>query len=128
VQATDDNGEPLVDAHGDPIDETNPDGSKVCNPNTVPQRVKVYRQANGLGPHAPVPVDAVTASFSGLDPDISVANARIQARRVAMTRGVSRRTVLRLVDEHTTRRALGIIGDDAVNVMELDLALDAMSR
>jgi K+-transporting ATPase ATPase C chain len=128
VQKTDKNGNPVVDAKGNPVYETNLDGSKVCNPNTVPQRVMAYRQANGLGPHARVPVDAVTASFSGLDPDISVANARIQAGRVARARGVSRREVLRLVDEHTSRRALGVIGEDTVNVLELNLALDAMSR
>lgn len=128
VPATDDNGDPVVDAKGIPVDETNPDGSKVCNPNTVPQRVKAYRKANGLGRSVQVPVDAVTASFSGLDPDISVANARIQAGRVAHARGMSRSKVLRLVDDHTTRRALGVIGEDAVNVMELNLALDAMSR
>ncbi len=128
VPKTDDAGAPVVDAHGDPVYETNRDGSKKCNPTTVPQRVAAYRRANGLGPHARVPVDAVTASFSGLDPDISVANARIQARRVARARRVSRRAVLRLVDAHTTRRALGIIGEDAVNVVELNLALDAMSR
>jgi len=80
----------------------------------------------GLGPHAQVPVDAVTASFSGLDADISVANARIQAGRVARARGVSRQTVLRLVDEHTSDRALGVIGEDAVNVLALNLVLDAM--
>jgi len=126
VPKTDTAGNPLVDAHGQPVDATNPDGSKVCNPNTVPQRVEAYRSANSLGPHARVPVDAVTASFSGLDPDISVANARIQAGRVARARGVSRRHVLRLVDEHTSRRVLGVIGEDAVNVMELNLALDSM--
>ncbi len=128
VPKVDDAGAPVVDAHGQPVYETNRNGSKKCNPNTVPQRVAAYRQANGLGRHARVPVDAVTASFSGLDPDISVANARVQATRVARARRVSRRTVLRLVDAHTTRRALGIIGEDAVNVMELNLALDAMSR
>jgi len=128
VPKTDKSGAAVLDAKGNPVDETNPDGSKVCNPNTVPQRVEAYRKANGLGPHARVPVDAVTASFSGLDPDISVANARIQAGRVARARGVSRRTVLRLVDEHTSHRALGVIGEDAVNVLELNLALDAMHR
>jgi K+-transporting ATPase ATPase C chain len=128
VPKTHKNGDPVVDAKGNPVDETTPDGSKVCNPNTVPQRVQAYREANGLGRNVAVPVDAVTASFSGLDPDISVANARIQARRVARDRRVPRRSVLRLVDEYTTRRALGIIGEDAVNVLELNLALDAMSR
>ena len=126
VVKTDAAGAPIVDARGRPVYETDSDGSRVCNPNTVPQRVKAYRKANGLGPHADVPVDAVTASFSGLDPDISVANARIQARRVARVRGLSPSVVLRLVHENTARRALGVIGEDAVNVMELNLALDAV--
>ena len=67
--------------------QTNPDGSKVCDPNTAPQRAMAYRELNGLPKSVKVPVDAVTASGSGLDPDISVANARLQAARVANARG-----------------------------------------
>ncbi len=72
-----------------------------------------------------MPVDAVTASASGLDPHISVANAELQARRVAEARGLDVDAVLELVDEHTSGRALGFLGEEGVNVLELNIALDA---
>jgi potassium-transporting ATPase KdpC subunit len=90
----------------------------------VERRAHRYREENGLPPDAEVPVDAVTASGSGLDPDISVANARLQAPRVAETRGVDIATVLDLVGEHTAERTFGILGEPRVNVLELNLALD----
>jgi K+-transporting ATPase ATPase C chain len=71
-----------------------------------------------------VPVDMVTTSASGLDPDITVANARAQAARVAQARGMTRAAVLRLISEHTTGRTLGFIGEPRVNVLRLNLALD----
>jgi K+-transporting ATPase ATPase C chain len=94
----------------------------------VTERTRAYREENGLAPDAPVPVDAVTASGSGLDPDISVANARLQAPRVAKARGLSPQEVLSLVDQHTTSRQLGVLGDPRVNVLELNLALDAAAQ
>ena len=90
----------------------------------VRRRAAAYRRENGLTPGAPVPQDAVTSSGSGLDPQISVANARIQAARVARARGLSLADVLGLVAEHTDGRALGFLGEPGVNVLELDLALD----
>ena len=91
----------------------------------VADRVAAYRALNGLPDQLGVPVDAVTASGSGLDPHISPANARLQAPRVAAARGLGLDVVLALVDESTARRPLGILGDDAVNVVELNVGLDA---
>jgi K+-transporting ATPase ATPase C chain len=73
---------------------------------------------------ADVPVDAVTSSASGVDPHISKTNARIQARRVAAARGLDLDGVLELVDDNTDGRALGVLGEPGVNVLELNLALD----
>jgi len=92
----------------------------------VARRVVEYRATNGLAADALVPVDAVTASASGLDPQISVANARLQAPRVAKARSVSIEQVLAAVDAHTSARPLGVLGEPGVNVLELNLDLDAM--
>jgi potassium-transporting ATPase KdpC subunit len=90
----------------------------------VRERVRAYQDLNGLDDGTPVPVDAVTASGSGLDPHISVANARLQAPRVAGERGLDVDDVFDLIDENTDRRQLGFLGEDGVNVLELNLALD----
>lgn len=78
-------------------------------------------------PANPVPPDAVTASGSGLDPDISVAYARLQAPRVARVRDVPIGKVLSLVKTYTSGRTIGFIGEPAVNVLQLNLALDRLS-
>jgi len=88
------------------------------------QRAADYRAANGLAPGAAVPVDAVTASGSGLDPHISVGNARLQAPRVAAARGLGEDEVLALVDAHTQGAVLGVLGEPGVNVLLLNVALD----
>jgi potassium-transporting ATPase KdpC subunit len=93
----------------------------------IEQRADAYREENGLDADAEVPVDAVTASGSGLDPNISVANARLQAPRVAEERGLDLDTVMGLVDDHTAGRDLGFLGEKRVNVLELNLALDEVS-
>jgi potassium-transporting ATPase KdpC subunit len=90
----------------------------------VRRRAVAYRRENGLAADGAVPVDALTTSASGLDPDISPANARLQARRVARARGLSVRDVLALVTAYTDGRALGFLGEPGVNVLELNLALD----
>jgi K+-transporting ATPase ATPase C chain len=92
----------------------------------VKERAIAYRKQNGLAKDAEVPVDAVTASGSGLDPDISIANARIQAHRVARVRGVSLAQVDKLVDQHTDDRSLGFLGEKGVIVLELNVALDKL--
>ncbi len=91
----------------------------------VGERVDAYRKLNGLAPDAEIPVDAVTSSGSGLDPHISPENARLQAPRVAEARGIPLERVLELVEEHTDERSLGFLGEPGVNVLELNLALDA---
>jgi K+-transporting ATPase ATPase C chain len=125
VQATDNDDNPVTTRVGNPVYERNKDGSYVCDPNTVPERVLAYRRLNGLGPSVRVPVDAVTASASGLDPAISVANARLQAPRVARARHLPLGRVLSLVAAHTQGRQLGILGEKTVDVLNLNLALDA---
>ncbi|MFI5047170.1 MAG: potassium-transporting ATPase subunit KdpC [Acidimicrobiia bacterium] len=102
-------------------------GKTICDPNTAPQRAKAYRAFNDLAPGVKVPVDAVTASGSGLDPDISVANALLQAHRVADTRGLSVAKVRSLIKQHTDGRPFGVLGEKTVNVLDLNLALDKLS-
>jgi len=75
-----------------------------------------------------IPVDAVTTSGSGIDPDISPAYARLQASRVAAVRHLSLSTVLRSIDDHTDGRSLGFLGEPGVNVLELNLALDRATQ
>lgn len=94
----------------------------------VKERVERYREENDLPANAKVPVDAVTASSSGLDPHISVANAELQLPRVAEERGISQGEVRRLVEENTSSRLFGFIGEPGVNTLELNLALDDLER
>ena len=94
---------------------------------TIDERIVEYRDVNGLSDDTLVPVDAVTASASGVDPHISLANARLQVGRVAEERGLPTAEVLDLVDDHTADRPLGFLGEKGVNVLELNLALDGAS-
>jgi K+-transporting ATPase ATPase C chain len=90
----------------------------------VAEDVARIRTENGLTSEARVPVDAVTASASGLDPHISPAYAALQAPRVARARGVSESAVRALVDRFTDGSTLGVLGEPRVNVLLLNLALD----
>jgi len=91
----------------------------------VPGRVDALKAADPTNT-MPIPVDLVTASGSGLDPHTSPAAARYQIGRVARARGLSEATVADLVGRHTTGRQWGVLGEPVVNVLELNLALDAI--
>lgn len=94
----------------------------------VKQLATAYRKENGLSPDAILPSDAVTRSASGLDPHISPANARLQADRVAKARGMDSDDVRKLIEANTDSRFAGVFGEPAVNVLKLNLALDARNR
>ncbi len=95
---------------------------------TVAARTRAYREENGLADSVPVPVDAVTASASGLDPHITPANAALQVARVAAARGLPAPQVQQLVDQYTEGRTLFVLGEPRVNVLRLNLALDDLAR
>jgi K+-transporting ATPase ATPase C chain len=121
---------PRPSAAGDGYDGTSSSASNLgpSNPaliRDVAARIVAYRHENGLAAGALVPVEAVTSSGSGLDPHISPADARIQAARVARSRNLPLENVLALVKQHTDGRTLGFLGEPGVNVLELNLALDA---
>ncbi len=120
---------PRPSAAGNGYDSTSSGGSNLGPTSqklsdSVAQNVADYRAQNGLATNAPVPVDAITASGSGLDPHISLRNAEIQAARVAKARGLSLEQVRRLIAQNTDPADLGILGESGVNVLALNLALD----
>lgn len=90
----------------------------------IQNRITAYRTENGLSETDPVPADAVTASGSGLDPEISLQNAELQVARVAKARGLSEEKVRELIRQNTDGRDLGLFGDPGINVLELNIALD----
>jgi len=94
----------------------------------VKDRVAAYRAENGIAPSIKIPADAVTASASGLDPHISLGNAELQSARVARARGISEAAVRILIQNHIDGPDLGFLGEPGVNVLELNLALDAVKE
>jgi K+-transporting ATPase ATPase C chain len=114
-------------AAGNGYDAANSGGS-----NFGPTNQKLIDRVNGdltrvqaENPGVPVPVDLITTSASGLDPDVSPAAAAFQVRRVTAERKAAEADIARLVAEHTENRQLGLLGEPRVNVLELNLALDA---
>jgi potassium-transporting ATPase KdpC subunit len=106
---------------------TNPDLAKAVA-KQAQAILKLERPYNlGLTIHD-IPVDAVTTSASGIDPDISLANARLQSHRIAAVRHLPLATVRRLVSRYTDGRSLGFLGEPGVNVLELNLALDRETK
>lgn len=116
-------------AAGDGYDAANSSGSNLGPTSEklrqqVEERATALREAHGLPADAIVPVDLVTASASGLDPNISPDGARFQAARVAEARGLSEQQVVDLIDDHIDGRTLWFMGQEKVNVVELNMALD----
>ena len=121
---------PRPSAAGEGYDATNSGGSNL-GPlsqkfvDQVKKRVTAYRTENGIAPSVKIPADAITESASGLDPHISLINAKLQSARVARERGLSEETVQSLILIRTDGPDLGFLGEPGVNVFELNLALDA---
>jgi K+-transporting ATPase ATPase C chain len=121
---------PRPSAAGNGYDPTSSGGSNLAQSNTkLVQRIQGdIDKLDAQNPGHPVPIDAVTTSGSGLDPDITPDNARFQASRIAKARGLSGAQVNQLIQQHTTGRTLGLLGEPRVNVLELNLALDNLSK
>src|SRR5215468_8374456 len=120
---------PRPSAAGNGYDATSSGGSNLGPTSqklrdAIQDHITTYRAENNLSDTEPVPADAVTASGSGLDPEISSRNAELQVPRVAKARALREDKVRELVQQNTDGRDLGVFGDPGVNVLRLNLALD----
>ena len=118
---------PRPSAAGNGYDATSSGGSNLAQSNkTLVARIQGdIDKLAAQNPGKPVPIDMVTTSGSGLDPDITPNNAYYQAARVAKARGLTEDAVRKLIEQHATQRQLGFLGEPRVNVLELNLALDS---
>ena len=121
---------PRPSAAGNGYDATSSGGSNLAQSSkTLVDRIQGSIDKLALeNPGKPVPIDLVTTSGSGLDPDITPDAATFQIPRVAKARGQSEDRIRQLIDEHTAKRQLGILGEPRVNVLELNLALDSLGK
>jgi K+-transporting ATPase ATPase C chain len=121
---------PRPSAAGNGYDATSSGGSNLAQSNAkLAQRMQAdIDKLAAENPGRPVPIDAVTYSASGLDPDITPDNAYFQAPRVAKARGLTEAEVNKLIEEHIQGRTLGLLGEPRVNVLDLNLALDQISK
>ncbi len=119
---------PRPSAAGNGYDATASGGSNLAQSNTkLVQRIQGdIDKLQASNPGKPVPIDMVTTSGSGLDPDITPDAAFYQASRVAKARGIGEDRVRQLIEDHITHRQLGILGEPRVNVLKLNLALDGL--
>jgi potassium-transporting ATPase KdpC subunit len=121
---------PRPSAAGNGYDATASGGSNLAESNSK-LAARIQAEIDRLSkenPGKPVPIDLVTTSGSGLDPDITPAAAEFEAPRVAKARGLPETTVLALIQKHIEGRTLGVLGEPRVNVLELNLDLDSLSK
>jgi K+-transporting ATPase ATPase C chain len=121
---------PRPSAAGNGYDATSSGGSNLAQSNAkLAQRIQGdIDKLSKENPDKPVPIDMVTTSGSGLDPDITPDNAYFQAPRIAKARGLSEDAVRQLIEKHTEQRQLGVFGEPRVNVLELNLDLYSVSK
>jgi potassium-transporting ATPase KdpC subunit len=121
---------PRPSAAGSGYEPTSSGGSNLAQSNArLVQRMQMeIDRLAAENPGHPVPIDAVTTSGSGLDPDITPDNAYFQSSRVAKVRGLTIAEVNALIQKHTTGRTLGLLGESRVNVLKLNLALDELTK
>jgi K+-transporting ATPase ATPase C chain len=121
---------PRPSAAGNGYDATSSGGSNLAQSNkTLVDRIQgSIDKLSQENPGKPVPIDMVTTSGSGLDPDITPDAAFFQAPRVAKARGIPEDRIRQLIEQHITSRQLGVLGEPRINVLELNLAMDALPK